>query len=176
MFNRRQFIEAGIGSTLTAGCLPGIAAELLPPRPLPFRDVIIDSRYAVAADLGALLKAQGATLLAITGDITDLWSRHLRTDWQCQPQALAGMTAEDSLFTLQLVAQDAGLRLMHRTEHPVPAPDHRDPAMTLAAAHALLALDPRRWSPVPASLGPALTGGRPGATSLVVWVMAPRPA
>jgi hypothetical protein len=174
MFNRREFIEAGFGTTLLAASLPGIAAQVLPPRGLPYREVIVDRRFPVAAAFGALLHAQGAELLPIEGDTTDLWSGHLRGEWRREPHALAGMTLDESLFTLQLVAQDAGLRLMYCTEHSVPAMDHDEPGMALAAASALLSFTPRQWSQVPARLGPALTGGRPGAATLIAWVMAPR--
>jgi len=174
MVNRRQFIAVGLGTTLLSGGLAGAGVAASRNLALPYRRVVIDQRYGMAARFGALLESEGVPSLPFTGDLAHLTARDTQEEKQRNAQALVGMTLDETLFTLQLVAQDAGMRLVHRAEHVMAGTESEHFGKALAAARAVLALDPRHWSPLPARLGPALTGGRREATTLVSWVIAPR--
>lgn len=51
-------------------------------------------------------------LLEMALALAALWYHDLYFRWRRGPAAIAGMTGEDSLFCLDLLARDAGLRVL----------------------------------------------------------------
>ena len=122
MTDRRTFLKTGI----TALALPAIARNAFslplavpaenPSYIVPYK-VIYDDRFhdsvAFAEESGKL----GAAVHDIRGDVTDLWYNDLYHEWKKRPAAIMGMTTEDSLFCLQILAQEHRMHVVFRVEH-----------------------------------------------------------
>ena len=116
MTDRRQILKAGFaGSLLPLGAL-GSAARAA--EPLSIHRAVYDSRFAAARAFAAQAKLRGWTTAAIQGDVTDLWYHDLHARWRQGPAAVAGVTAANSLFVLERLAWDAGLRVTSRKQLP----------------------------------------------------------
>jgi hypothetical protein len=57
---------------------------------------------------------RGIPIHGIRGDITALWYHDLYFHWRNEPTPIAGITTSESLFCLELLARDAGLRVTSR--------------------------------------------------------------
>ncbi len=113
MANRRQFIQAG--AALSALPLSAIApAALAASTPLAVYKAVFDSRFQEARAFGTQAAARGWTTAAIEGDVTQLWYHDLDLRWRKGPVALVGVTAHNSLFCLERLAWDVGLRVVER--------------------------------------------------------------
>jgi hypothetical protein len=53
----------------------------------------------------------------VPGDVTDLWYHDLYYRWRQSPAAIAGMTRHSSLFGLEMMAGDVGMRVIYRAHH-----------------------------------------------------------
>ena len=116
MTDRRQILKAGLaGSLLPLGALASAATAA---EPLAVHRAVYDSRFAAGRAFAAEAKAKGWTTTAIHGDVTDLWYHDLHARWRKEPAAVAGVTAADSLWVLERLAWDAGLRVTSRTTLP----------------------------------------------------------
>jgi len=120
MNSRREFLQAGLAASLIP--VVGSASEASH-APLPYYKVIVDERFPASVAYGEELKARGAAVHAIRGDITDLWYHDLDLRWKQQgPAAIAGLTAHGPLFCLERLAWDHGMRVVSRIEQA--ARDH----------------------------------------------------
>ena len=115
MTNRRDLIKAGlVGAALplaTGGT--GHAATAMPP---VIHRAIYDERFAEARAFALDAARRGWSTVAIRGDVTDVWFHDLSQRWKQGPSAIAGVTAHNSLFVLERLAWDAGLRVTARAE------------------------------------------------------------
>jgi hypothetical protein len=59
----------------------------------------------------------GLEVQGITDDVTDLWYQHLAIRWNRGSTVLAGLTLSTSLFCLETLANDHGMRLWFRADH-----------------------------------------------------------
>ena len=189
MTDRRSFIggSAALAAVATAGA--GRAGTL--PRAGRFYKVVVDSRFAESVAFAREAARSGVALARISGDVTDLWFNDLDLRWKAGPVAVAGLTGADSLFCLERLGWDAGLRVVFRGEHLANASgglDHR-----LTAPRGLLAglgdasLGSELWPREAARLALACPFERAGGTAvrgstcaapshgpgLVSWVIAP---
>jgi len=122
MTDRRTFLKTGI----TALALPTIArsAYALPlaisgeegTYITPYK-VIYDDRYQDSQTFAAAARDLGAATHGIRGDVTDLWYNDLYHEWKKGPAAIMGMTTADSLFCLQILAQDQRMHVVLRVDH-----------------------------------------------------------
>ena len=122
MTDRRTFLKTGI----TALALPTIARNAFslplaipaekPSYIVPYK-VVYDQRFqdsvAFAKEAGKL----GAATHGIKGDVTDLWYNDLYHEWKKGPAAIMGMTTEDALFCLQILAQEQRMHTVFRVKH-----------------------------------------------------------
>ena len=116
MTDRRQVLKAGLASSvLPVGALASAARAA---QPLKIHRAVFDSRFAAGRAFAAEAQAKGWTTTAIQGDVTDVWYHHLHARWRKGPAAVAGVTAADSLWVLERLAWDAGLRVTSRTALP----------------------------------------------------------
>jgi hypothetical protein len=116
MTDRRSVLKAGLaGSVLPLGAL---AATARAAEPLQLHRAVYDSRFAAGRAFAAEARAKGWTAVAIEGDVTDLWCRHLDPRWRQGPAPVAGVTAANSLFVLERLAWDAGMRVVSRAPLP----------------------------------------------------------
>jgi len=130
MANRREFLQTGIA----AASLPIVASafDLLPAAlaaPTPLYKLVVDERFPAGVTFGTAAKGRGISVHWIKGDVTELWFHDLDLRWKKAPVAIAGLTQESSLFCLELLARDRGLRLMHRTEHEAGSDGCLEPAV-----------------------------------------------
>jgi hypothetical protein len=94
--------------------LPGDPWEADPPPPETF---VVDSRYPASMAAGRETAREGIPVKLIAGDVTALWYYDLYFRWKRGPAVIAGMTGADALFCLDVLARDAGLRVLARTDH-----------------------------------------------------------
>ena len=126
---RRQIIGAGaaalalpaIGLPIRANA-PGSGPKATPSPPAPFR-AIYDERFETGLAYAADAHARGWITRAIRGDVTHIWYHELAVRWKQGPAPIAGLTTEQSLFVLERLAWDVGMRVTARepadpTTHP----------------------------------------------------------
>jgi hypothetical protein len=122
MSNRREFLQM----TLAASALPAFAAQENEPSsslriPQPGRvrvdDVIVESTSPMALAFGDEAARLGFAVSAVTDDVTDLWYHYLSARWEPGPAVVAGVTLSTSLFCLETLANDRGMRLWFRSDH-----------------------------------------------------------
>jgi hypothetical protein len=128
MCSRREFLQTGVVVSTVASLMGGTVgawpASALAGAPggIEFYKVIFDADQAASAAFG---DAVGATGLPTHGlrarplghDLTALWYDDLYHRWREGAAAIAGMTPVNVAFYLQMLGQDAGMRLVFRAEH-----------------------------------------------------------
>ena len=87
---------------------PASAAALAPDR------VIFDHRFPSSIVFAESFKRRGIAVHGIRGDVTALWYDTLYFDWRERKAPLAGLTTTESLFCLEILARDAGMRVTER--------------------------------------------------------------
>ena len=119
MSNRREFLQM----SLAASALPAIAAAR-PENAAPSSDqdvgrghVIVEAMSPMARAFGEEAVRLGLEPHAIKDDITDLWCHTLDLHWKRRPVPLAGITLSTSLFCLETLARDYGMRVWFKAIH-----------------------------------------------------------
>jgi hypothetical protein len=116
MTSRRAFMKAA--SLAAAAPVSATAAGASPPPPPPLvQRAVYDDRFAAARAFGAEAARRGWAVASIKGDVTDFWYHELDELWRREPVALAGLTTDNSLWVLERLAWDRGLRVISRREH-----------------------------------------------------------
>ncbi len=114
MADRRQILKAGLAaSAAPLGAFAFTDAEAHAAGPV--HRAVYDERYASSRAFGRMAALKGWPLAPIRGDITQLWFHDLALEWKRRPAAVAGLTGADSLFCLERLAWDAGLRVLWRS-------------------------------------------------------------
>lgn len=109
--NRRTFLGAG-GVALAIAAVPGSWG--LSHDPLaPFR-AIYDERLEAGRAFAAEALDHSWVTRAIRGDITQVWFRELSPRWRKGPAPITGVTTTQTLFVLERLAWDAGMRVTAR--------------------------------------------------------------
>jgi len=114
---RREFVQIGLAAAAFASVSPaaGFAAEM----DLTSKDLykfVFDLRFPASVAAAREAARAGVPTHGIHGGVTELWYHDLYFAWKKGPAAIAGMTRKDSLFCLELLARDAGLRLRSSRE------------------------------------------------------------
>ena len=155
MPNRREFLQGGIAvSLLPLLSRKGFSAA--PPRALDM--VVFDQRFHKAREFAQQGREAGLDCTAIEGDITHLYFHHLSLRWNRGPTTLAGLSTKASLFCLEMLARDRGMRPVYMADvlDSEPVPDIPiDIADRKSAAFSIIGEDPEE---------------------LAVWAIAPREA
>jgi hypothetical protein len=112
--SRRQAI-LGAGAVAATSLLasPAIVRAFETSRDAPFR-AIYDERFPEALNAARTAKNRGWPVRIIHGDPTDVWYNELSVRWKQGPASVVGLTGSDSLFVLERLAWDAGLRVVER--------------------------------------------------------------
>jgi hypothetical protein len=113
--SRRQVVKAGLAAIAASGS-PGVAGAAVP-EPVVFR-AIYDDRFAQARAFARMASRREWPVRPIRGDVTRLWYEELDPRWKEGPAAIAGFTVPASLFCLDMLARDRGMRLLARTDLP----------------------------------------------------------
>jgi hypothetical protein len=121
MPNRREFLQAGIGVSL----LPLLSSKALSAAaPRAFDLFVFDQRFPQARAFAQQAREAGVDCAAIEGDITHLYFHDLSLRWNRGPTTIAGLSTKASLFCLEKLACDRGMRLVHLADvvesEPVP--------------------------------------------------------
>jgi hypothetical protein len=122
MPNRREFLQGGIAvSLLPLLSRKGFGAAA----PRAFDRVIFDQRFPQARDFALQAREAGLDCVAIDGDITHLYFHDLSLRWNRGPTTIAGLSTKASLFCLEMLARDRGMRLAYMADvvDTDPAPD-----------------------------------------------------
>lgn len=116
MDNRRTFLKLGL-SACAAGAisLPTSARGIVVP---PYYKAVFDERFKDACTFAAAASQRGIPTGAIRGDITNLFYSDLDLRWKQGPVLLTGYTTPASLFCLDLLARDRGMRVSHCVSQP----------------------------------------------------------
>jgi hypothetical protein len=117
---RREFLQTGLVASLLPWAIPGTALALDDDiaHDVPgLYKVVVDIRFAAGAAFADDADRLGASLVRITGDITDFWFHDLSLRWKQSPVPIAGLTGHGPLFCLERFAWDHGLRVVVRREH-----------------------------------------------------------
>jgi hypothetical protein len=121
MVTRREFVEGGVATTLIAAAAPATATpasiNTAAGTGLPYYKVLFDPRFQSGRQFAARAETLGAPVHASGANVTDLWYADLYHRWQRGPAAIAGMTVYPAFFALEMMARDAGLRVVYRAEH-----------------------------------------------------------
>jgi hypothetical protein len=137
--------------------------------------------FEIGSPLALAFRAEAVNLglpaRGIHDDITDLWYHYLDRQWSSAPGTLAGITLSTSLFCLETVARDYGMRVWFRADHNIGL-DGRTSALVgeWARAFARFAaavplVDPGRFQQKTVEIE-ALPFEEPGP--MVSWIIAPR--
>jgi hypothetical protein len=121
MTTRRDFLT----TTITVPVALGIGAKALAApsgphsaaRRLPIDQVIVDESFAASVEVAALAQQQQLSVSTIHGDVTAVWYHGLAPRWRDGPMTIAGLTSAGTLFVLERLAWEAGLRVVYRAEH-----------------------------------------------------------
>ncbi len=121
MTSRREFLQIGLmGAALVPVATVGgrrLRPEATfdgPAAPAPLYKMIFDERFPASVAFAQDASRRGIPVHGIRGDITALWYHDLYFQWKDYPAPLAGMTTNESLFCLEMLARDAGLRVTAR--------------------------------------------------------------
>jgi len=118
--SRRDFVTGCLASAGIAAALGPYAAGA---SPYPaaghsaLRFALFDTRFPVAVAFSRAMLRRGVTLAPFRGDVTTVWFEHLDPLWRREPIRVAGMTTPSTLFCLEQMAWDHGLRVAFRGTH-----------------------------------------------------------
>jgi hypothetical protein len=122
MYNRRTFLQASAAASSASlfaaglGAWPAHAWSSTANR-IDFYKVLFDREHPAAVAFGGAAGKAGLAVQGIGRDVTSLWYDDLYHRWRQGPVAIAGMTPVRVTYCLQVLAQDAGLRVVFRAEH-----------------------------------------------------------
>jgi hypothetical protein len=173
MLNRRTFVQAGVAAwsvSLMGG--PGSAwSAAAGSNRIDFYKVLFDRQHPAARNFGGAAEAAGLTVQAIDRDVTALWYDDLYHRWRRGPAAIAGLTPVPVAFCLQLLGQDAGMRMVFRAQH-TPLGDgrieHRLSGPRTVLEGAAVLDGGTDWSPGAARLVAACPAGRSDRSTRVL--------
>ena len=151
MASRRRFLEIGLGACAAGAIVRPVLGHA---RIALYYKVVFDERFQVPCAFGAGAAARRIPTAAIRGDVTSLFFDDLDLRWKRGPALLAGYTTRASLFCLDLLARDRGMRIRHCVAQP-------------SVEAALGVLD---GAPTEHTIDIALPSGDP---NLVFWIIAP---
>jgi hypothetical protein len=106
--SRRGFLKCSMGACSTAALIHRVPADS---PVVPYYQAIFDERFEHASVFATEANARSIRTVAIRGDITSLYFDDLALRWKQGPVWLTGLTTPASLFCLDLLARDRGMRL-----------------------------------------------------------------
>lgn len=121
MASRRTFLKAGVAACAAAAAVPALnqpAPALGQPLPPSCYKLVFDDRFAAARAFASAMAAREVPTAAIRGDVTHLFVNDLDLRWKQGPVVMAGYTTQASLFCLDLLARDRGMRVIHSAPKP----------------------------------------------------------
>ena len=120
-----------------------------------FQRAVFDERFAECRAFAAELNSAGVFTSAIRGDVAKLWYDDLRARLSESRVPIAGLTDRVTLFCLEELARDVGMRVIFRADHIM------DQNWTKAGMSSTLPLGRHRWSTSHATCGRKQDSGAP---------------
>jgi hypothetical protein len=114
---RRQFV--GVGTAVLAAAATQPASSISRIAVTPYR-AIYDERFEAGRRFASDALNRGWVTRAIRGDVTQVWFHELSVRWKRGPAAIAGLTTPQSLFVLERLAWDVGMRVTVRETDATP--------------------------------------------------------
>lgn len=149
--SRRTFLKCGLCACSASVLIPTLSARPI----MPYYKAVFDERFEEARAFATQATARAIPTVAIRGDVTNLFFIDLDLQWKLGPVWLIGFTTPASLFCLDLLARDRGMRLhLCRTNPNV--------KMALRVLDGWVPLDRKRMH-LPSS----------DPSDLVLWIIAP---
>jgi hypothetical protein len=105
--SRRIFLKCGLGAYSASALIPPLSARPV----MPYYKAVFDERFEEARAFATQATARVTPTVTIRGDVTNLFFNDLDLRWKLGPVWLIGFTTSASLFCLQLLARDRGMRL-----------------------------------------------------------------
>ena len=108
---RRQFVGTG-AAALAVAALPATqwqSSQL----PTPYR-ALYDERFEDGRRFATDALSRGWITRAIRGDVTQVWFHELSVRWKRGAAPIAGVTTPQSLFVLERLSWDVGMRVTVR--------------------------------------------------------------
>lgn len=106
--SRRGFLKCSLGACSAAALIHRMSAQT----PLvPYYKAVFDERFEHASIFATEATTREIRTAAIRGDVTSLYFDDLDLRWKQGPVWLTGLTTPASLFCLDLLARDRGMRL-----------------------------------------------------------------
>ena len=119
MANRRQVIGAGLALSalpLLGGSLP--AGERLVATPIRVGRLLVDARFADAAQMAVQATGEGRQATAMPRDVLGLWHDELLPAFRDgRLAALGGITTDTGFFLMRTLAADQYLRVLYQAGH-----------------------------------------------------------
>ena len=119
MIGRRQFLQFGpatLGGALAVNWSSAFAAMGSFDAHVLARG-IFDEQHSDGRNFAAALASHGMRTTAADRDIANLWYTDLRNQLRRTPAPFAGLTARPTLFCLEELARDVGMRVVMRIDH-----------------------------------------------------------
>lgn len=161
MTNRRDILQAAAALPAVVGTARVAAhANSDTELRLALHAALIDERYAESRRLGARIAARGTPVLRVpSGDVTEVWLRHIDPVWRSNPVAVVGLTTRPVLFCLEQLAIACRLRVVFHAEHDLHADGATDHSLLRGAQSAgVSARDLTRAGPLwPSLIADAMT-------------------
>ena len=116
MSNRREFLQMSLAaSALPVLAVPGLARDRQ--QKLHTWGVVAEATSPLGLSFLPEATRLGLQVRTIHDDVTDLWYHELSVRWREAPAVLAGVTLSTSLFCLEMLARDYGMRVWFRASH-----------------------------------------------------------
>lgn len=113
--SRRVFLKYGLGACAAGSLITGIAGKTVI---VPYYKAVFDERFQDPRVFAGGATERGIPTASIRGDVTRLFFDDLDLQWKRRPIRLAGYTTPASLFCLDLLARDRGMRVSHYVTNP----------------------------------------------------------
>lgn len=120
MIHRRSLMKLGLASITSARALPALARadqDSTPSHTFSSPLVIADPRQPQSLNFSRALQSRGARYQQLRGDTGALWYSALRPALASEPRAMTGLSDTLTLFCLEELARDLGMRVRWRVEH-----------------------------------------------------------
>lgn len=121
MTTRRHFIEGAVVAGIATAGVTSVARALGFEAETSFRlrleRVVFDERFAAAHGFADQARRRSVRISPIGESVHDLWYDDLYYRWRDAKAPTAGITDHRALFLLEMMAGDAGMRVVHRVHH-----------------------------------------------------------
>ena len=126
MVERRSVLKFGAASV--AGALVNVPIRAFGAMPAGSHGsldrAIFDERFDEALAFAGEMNRRGVITSGIRGDVAKLWYEDLQARLRQDPRPIAGLTDRVTLFCLEELARDVGMKVFFRVDHMVDQSGH----------------------------------------------------